>query len=577
MSRKISRLWMALAPLLIAGSAWAQEDPRWPFWPLGPFYRAEFGGPEIFSDWAITSGVWEVREGVLQQSAIGASRIATVPDYSFDQFPDIGHNFTMDVYASIRSTSADARAGVVFNFADPGNYYEARFSASGVVQLRTRLNGVTTTVATGAFKAPGVNNWTHVRIERGHGMTTVKMDGVVIMRTVQDELAPGDIGLIANAAVAQFDDLSASTLSMVDPSFGPSSIYTEDFGDRFADFWSVERGTWIAASGDYQSTAVGSADLALSEVPQLIELFSNRGGEYSLKVRMLNRYGARGNLMGLLIDYRDRDNYGEVVFSPTGQAHINVVEQGVRRTLETRPYEGGGPNKWFEVELAQRFPEDGPISGHVKVNGRLVFNKAIGVFTGFVTHWTQGRFDDVRAAKQIFEPSFETFDSGEVFAEGWQLQNGTLNGFAVQAGNVYILQPTWHEMHDISVRAWIQNHYGSSGNRAGLIYGGRDNDSFFDLDNYHEVVFNPTGVAYLNRVFHGRVINIASAPYEGGGPHRWFNVQLTRRNGYTTVRVNGATIFSQIYQPDAAGDYLGLVTHWTNANFDDVLVTELQQ
>ncbi len=55
------------------------------------------------------------------------------------------------------------------------------------------------------------------------------------------------------------------------------------------------------------------------------------------------------------------------------------------------------------------------------------------------------------------------------------------------------------------------------------------------------------------------------------------HVQLIRRNGYTTVIVNGATIFSGLYQPDAAGDFVGVVTHWTNASFDDVLFTELQQ
>jgi hypothetical protein len=316
---------IAFASLLIASGLSAQEDPRWPQWPHGPFYRTDFGGAEIFNDWAITSGVWEVRNGVLRQSAAGASRIATVPNYSFGQFPDIGHNYFMDVYVSIRSAGAAARAGVVFNFADPGNYYEVRYSPSGAVQLRTRLNSVTATVATGTFRAPGINNWTHIRIERGHGMTTVRMDGVVVMRAVQSELAPGDIGLLTDAAVAHFEDLSAYTLSMVDP---PGATYTEDFGDRFADFWTVERGTWSAASGEYQSTAVGSADLTLSDIPQIVLNNGDRDLMYSLKTRMFNGYRGSGNLIGLLLDYADRDNYREVVFSPTGQAHLRIVEQG---------------------------------------------------------------------------------------------------------------------------------------------------------------------------------------------------------------------------------------------------------
>jgi hypothetical protein len=464
---------IAFASLLIASGLSAQEDPRWPQWPHGPFYRTDFGGAEIFNDWAITSGVWEVRNGVLRQSAAGASRIATVPNYSFGQFPDIGHNYFMDVYVSIRSAGAAARAGVVFNFADPGNYYEVRYSPSGAVQLRTRLNSVTATVATGTFRAPGINNWTHIRIERGHGMTTVKMDGVVVMRAVQSELAPGDIGLLTDGAVAHFEDLSAYTLSMVDP---PGATYTEDFGDRFADFWTVERGTWSAASGEYQSTAVGSADLTLSDIPQIVLNNGDRDLMYSLKTRMFNGYRGSGNLIGLLLDYADRDNYREVVFSPTGQAHLRIVEQGVPRTLETRTYQGGGQNTWFDVELAYRRPERGPSSGYVKVNGRVVFgDSASGIFRGFVTHWTRGRFDDVRASQQIFQSSFEPFDGGQVFDPGWQLQNGALNGFAVQASNIFPLAQTWQGLYNFTVRAWLQNHYGSSGNRAGLSYGGREN------------------------------------------------------------------------------------------------------
>ena len=82
------------------------------------------------------------------------------------------------------------------------------------------------------------------------------------------------------AAVAQFEDLSAYTLSMVDP---PGETYSEDFGDRFADFWSVERGAWTAASGEYRSTAGGFADIALSELAQIVLNNSGRDLMYSLK------------------------------------------------------------------------------------------------------------------------------------------------------------------------------------------------------------------------------------------------------------------------------------------------------
>jgi hypothetical protein len=100
------------------------------------------------------------------------------------------------------------------------------------------------------------------------------------------------------AAVAQFEDLSAYTLSMVDP---PGETYSEDFGDRFADFWSVERGAWTAASGEYRSTAGGFADIALSELAQIVLNNSGRDLMYSLKSRMLNAYRGSGKAWRVLV------------------------------------------------------------------------------------------------------------------------------------------------------------------------------------------------------------------------------------------------------------------------------------
>jgi hypothetical protein len=96
-------------------------------------------------------------------------------------------------------------------------------------------------------------------------------------------------------------------------------------------------------------------------------------------------------------------------------------------------------------------------------------------------------------------------------------------------------------------------------------------------DDYYEVVFSPTGTAQLNRVFMGFSRTEATASYSGGEPHRWFNVQLLRRGDFTTVKVNGVTVFQDVYQPGARGEFGGVVTHWTDANFDDVQVSEQQQ
>jgi len=68
---------------------------------------------------------------------------------------------------------------------------------------------------------------------------------------------------------------------------------------------------------------------------------------------------------------------------------------------------------------------------------------------------------------------------------------------------------------------------------------------------------------------------IATAPYSGGGPNVWFNVQLIQRDLHTTVRVNGVTVFNNVSQPDLGDHQLGLVTHWADAEFDDLSIQDI--
>jgi hypothetical protein len=265
------------------------------------------------------------------------------------------------------------------------------------------------------------------------------------------------------------------------------------------------------------------------------------------------------------------------VFSPRGQARINAVANGVRTVLAEAPYQGGGPNKWFDVEVAFASDLNGE-GGRVKVNGVTVFDPLprsdlLSAKVGFVTHWAPGRFDDVRASWAVFRGMAATMDDGRFPSRfyspsSWSVQDGTLKNSGVTANDTAGLD-VWHDLADTEFRARVVNHYANAGNLVGLTYAYRGSDDYF------EVVFSPTGAAKLNRVLKGVTTSIATASYSGGGQHRWFDVQLIQRQLRTTVKVNGVTVFNEVPQPDAGGAHLGLVAHWTKANFDDIFVTEL--
>jgi hypothetical protein len=293
---------------------------------------------------------------------------------------------------------------------------------------------------------------------------------------------------------------------------------------------------------------------------------------------MMNPYGGSGNLIGIawVGDLRSPRSYVEVVFSPRGQARINAVTNGVRTVLAEAPYQGGGPNKWFDVEVTSFGDLEGD-AGQVKVNGLTVFERVPGddlrdSQIGLISHWAPAKFDDARFTLDIFRPFAANFDDGRLprqmgATESWRLENGRLHATGISVRESAIVQQAY-QLVNIDYRVRMVNHYGSTGNLVGLIYG-------LEGGRWFEVTFSPTGVARLTRVQEGVTKVIATASYSGGGPNVWFNVQLIQRDQHTTVRVNGTTVFDNVSQPDLGHDQVGLVTHWADAEFDDLSIQQV--
>jgi hypothetical protein len=560
--------------ILLAGGAHAGE--------FEPNYQTHFDNSDELSRWIQNSGSWSMPDGKFADGQTGPTDIATVEHYDPFNFawPTMFSDYGIDVYARVRNTG-DSSVGVVYNFQDLANYHEASFSASGVATLRSVIDGVTRTDATGRFSAPGIGKWVHISVFHAGGVTRLKIDGRLVLMNLQRGLPNGDAGVMSHNARGQFDDFHVRDFSQVEP-------YTEDFNDTHANAWGPFSGSWsILQTGptttdlSYVSTVVNATSIALSPIPQMWGFSSTMDPfpqPVTFKARMMNPYGGPGNLIGITwLDRSSPQSYVEVVFSPR-QARINAVANGIRTTLAEAPYQGGGQNKWFDVEVAFDSDLNGE-GGRVKVNGVTVFDPLPrsdlrSAEVGFVTHWAPGRFDDVRASWAVFRGMAATMDDGllprelDFFPSRWSVQNGTLNNVDVGSNETAPLN-VFHDLADIEFRARIVNHYANAGNLVGLAYGYRAPDDYF------EVVFSPTGVAKLNRVLKGVTTNVATASYSGGGQHRSFRVQLIQRQLRTTVKVNGVTVFNEVPQPDAGGAYLGLVAHWAKANFDDIFVTEL--
>jgi hypothetical protein len=194
-----------------------------------------------------------------------------------------------------------------------------------------------------------------------------------------------------------------------------------------------------------------------------------------------------------------------------------------------------------------------------------------------VTHWTPGRFDDVWFSYdgRFFES--DNFDDPSNYQSWlpvqvtWDQTGGTLNSRAAGANDR--ARVPWQRSTDYTLTARMQNLYGGPGNRIGLFFG-----LDMQTDDYYEVLFAPTGEAYLNKFIQGQLTRVATSTHTALGRAIWFDVELDRRGPRSTVKVNGQTVFENVAtgQMDNSLNYgdIGVITHWARASFDDLRMEE---
>ncbi len=109
------------------------------------------------------------------------------------------------------------------------------------------------------------------------------------------------------------------------------------------------------------------------------------------------------------------------------------------------------------------------------------------------------------------------------------------------------------------------NPYGGPGNRIGLLFN-------FDIlvDDYYEVVFAPTGQAYINKFIQGQLTQVATATHSALGSNVWFDVELARRGTNATVKVNNRVVFENVPVAQLGGGNFGAISHWAPGRFDDL-------
>jgi hypothetical protein len=157
----------------------------------------------------------------------------------------------------------------------------------------------------------------------------------------------------------------------------------------------------------------------------------------------------------------------------------------------------------------------------------------------------------------------------------WDTTGGTLNTLDAGARDLARMR-SWHRSTDYKFSARMLNLYAGPGNRIGLVFG---YDPYDGLNgDYYEVVFAPTGQAYLNKFIQGQLTQVATAPHGALGRNVWFRVELIREGPFATVSVNGQPVFKKVRtaQLDTPNNavWLGVTARFARARFDDLRFEE---
>ena len=134
-------------------------------------------------------------------------------------------------------------------------------------------------------------------------------------------------------------------------------------------------------------------------------------------------------------------SYSEVVFSPTGVAKVNLVENGVVNTLATANY-GGTP----QCPVRSRV-ENSASFVSVLVNGARLFENVPAAEpeqfpeggVGLITHWAPGRFDNIQfehGFRSVHVAFDEPLSQSWIVSGAWNTNGGTLNSTAVGQSDI---------------------------------------------------------------------------------------------------------------------------------------------
>lgn len=536
-----------------------------PYQLLQHYEFPEVGAP---GDWDVAIGSWAADGRTYNVTAPAAQSIATIHSYFSDPFSqDFPFEPREDYVYRVRlmnpAAGAETRVGVVYNYQDPANYYELVFSPAGVAQVRRVIAGAVSVVFQATYSEGGPGRWLNAELyANGTKMRLVVNGNSIASGLQQRELPKGRLGLVAHGTTAKFD-----TVSIDMPTDQPQK---ETFNDGRAQEFTFDTNHWKIEDGVLKNfTVLQTNKVAFAKHASWF------GQTDSVRVRLRNPYGARGNLVGVFLS----GGREEVVFSRTGFVRLDSIgDNGTATTLASAAIPKLSTD-WFEVIV------DSGVTTEVFLNGArvLAYDPQAGPGNqtgdiGVVTHWSPGEFDLIDFNDAFLTgPYVESFGAKPPFEEiasgTWTTTGGTYNSTAGGTADISTLFVSPSQPYapgrsmDASYRARVLLPSGSAQRSMGLV-------THYSSGEYYEVLLTAGGQVIANKHVQGTVVRQATGTYVAA-PNTWVTLELRCISNKTSMFVNGSARLSGILQGQLRRGQVGVITHSTPGKFDDIVFAEI--
>jgi hypothetical protein len=293
---------------------------------------------------------------------------------------------------AVSTSGTDRWVGLMTRRSDASNYYYVTLRASGVIQLKRRVGGVFTTLASATFPWTLNRNY-RLRLESAGDLHQVYVDGVKLLSARDSQLTHGRAGLLSYRTAADFDNVIVAPAPL-------ATIWAQTQGEvcqpacvNRGPWWRFGGGQWAwTAEGVFHQGVASGSTRAFIGAPT-----PNKDQIVEARVRPTTFGTPADAWAGIMLGYVGPGDYVYLSLRKSNTLRLHRLRGGQATLLGSAPLTVT-PGAWYTLRLEQ-------VANRLRgyVNGVQKFEVVQDQWNagqvGLVTYATAADYDDLNAVR----------------------------------------------------------------------------------------------------------------------------------------------------------------------------------